>query len=76
MKGLKIFLYVVISLLLIAGLYSKIQGTEFGYFSTSGDKNGVNHSFSIILTGNRILAFTLILAIPLIIILSNKKGRR
>ena len=74
MKVLKIFLCIAIFLLLIVGLYSKIQKTEFGYTSVKEDVHGINHIYSINLTGNMILSGALILAIPLVIIL--KRGSR
>jgi hypothetical protein len=73
MKVLKVFLFVIVGLLLIAGSYSKIANTDFGYW----DADDIHvTTTSIILTGNEILFAAIILTIPLIVILKKKKDNR
>jgi uncharacterized membrane protein len=69
MKALKLFLIVIIVLLLIAGLYSKIASTNFGYWQAEEGRSVT----SIIITGNEILLAALILAIALAIIFKKSK---
>jgi hypothetical protein len=72
MKGLKIFLLVIIPILLLIGLYSKIKNTDF-FFAYGNVEKGVT---KIDLTGNEILAAAFVLTVPLMVIFKNEKDNR